>query len=135
MTNDSTVILECYYAKACSDGMTGAPDYCRQGYEGACKLLGYRSIFEKLVLHLKLNSLFVERLSEFDITAFLPSYKEQAEKVGRGRGYWGKVDAYVSQGKSTCGLCNPNRDEETTHRTCRTQADTQANKSGESINQ
>ena len=39
-TNDSINIIECYYAKACNGGVTGDPDYCTQGYEGACKLLG-----------------------------------------------------------------------------------------------
>ena len=39
-TSDSTVILECYYAKACNGGVTGDPDYCKRGYKGACKLVG-----------------------------------------------------------------------------------------------
>lgn len=33
----STDILECYRADACLGGVTGAPGYCRTGYEGPCE--------------------------------------------------------------------------------------------------
>lgn len=36
-SNSSETILACYHADACLGGVTGASDYCRQGYEGPCK--------------------------------------------------------------------------------------------------
>lgn len=36
-TEDSLNILECYNKQACRGGKTGAPNFCRQGYEGPCE--------------------------------------------------------------------------------------------------
>lgn len=36
-TPSSKMILACYNADACLGGVTGAPGYCREGYEGPCK--------------------------------------------------------------------------------------------------
>lgn len=33
----STHALECYNGDACRGGLTGADDYCSEGYHGACK--------------------------------------------------------------------------------------------------
>lgn len=30
-------VLECYNGNACRGGLTGAEDYCSEGYHGACK--------------------------------------------------------------------------------------------------
>ena len=30
-------VFECYHADACLGGVTGASNYCREGYEGPCK--------------------------------------------------------------------------------------------------
>lgn len=45
-SSTSTNILACYNADACRGGVTGADDYCREGYEGPCKL--YTTCFKTL---------------------------------------------------------------------------------------
>lgn len=37
-TDTSEKILACYNADACRGGLTGAPEYCEDGYEGPCEL-------------------------------------------------------------------------------------------------
>ena len=37
-TNKSKDILECYNDDACRGGITGATEYCSEGYQGACEL-------------------------------------------------------------------------------------------------
>ena len=36
-TANSMEVLECYNGDACSGGVTGATDYCSEGYKGACE--------------------------------------------------------------------------------------------------
>lgn len=36
-SNTSMEVLTCYNENACRGGLTGAPDYCRSGYEGPCE--------------------------------------------------------------------------------------------------
>ena len=36
-TNSSREVLACFNADACLGGLTGAADYCLEGYQGPCK--------------------------------------------------------------------------------------------------
>lgn len=36
-TNSSTEVLACYNVDACVGGITGATEYCVEGYEGPCE--------------------------------------------------------------------------------------------------
>lgn len=36
-TNTSENVLTCYNVNSCKGGLTSAPEYCREGYEGPCK--------------------------------------------------------------------------------------------------
>lgn len=35
-TSSSQEVLACYNPEACRGGLTGTPDFCTEGYEGAC---------------------------------------------------------------------------------------------------